>query len=151
MKRISTSFVVLSLLCLGSFTQSVRGDSAKVTDVTFNSVRDRSSVETVDFDSGEGHEVLHVSKAPLLVVGDFAKADVVPKGGHAVLELTLRDKAASRLMAFSKKNVGQKLAVLVNHQLVKAPLIRIPITERGCKWMRLMKLRRMISLVRLMI
>ena len=131
MKRIPVSFFVLILICFSPFiTPSTRAGMIDARSLTLNSVQDKSSINTIDLSLQGDPEVLHVTKNPLLTLADFAKAEVSSKGGKAILQVTLRDSGASRLMEFSKNNVGRKLAVLVDRQLVKAPLIRVPIAGK---------------------
>lgn len=126
MKRIGIGFIFVLLICMSSFV-SYASEAANTVSFTINPVQNQAGPNTVDLSSPEEAAVLHVSTKPLLTSDDFSSAAVFSKKGRSVLRLTLREAGALRLRDFSKANVGEKLAVVVDHKLLGAPVIRVPI------------------------
>ena len=76
-------------------------------------------------------ETLHVSKKPVLSLKDFTHADVNITEGQVTLNLSLTPSAGERIKSFTSKNVGKRLAFIVNGKLLKAPKVRDPIDGKG--------------------
>ena len=70
-------------------------------------------------------------KAPVLTEQDFTQAEVATKEGVSTLKIKMSADGVRKMKAFTEQNVGSLLALLVDGHLIKAPVIRAPITGPG--------------------
>jgi preprotein translocase subunit SecD len=75
--------------------------------------------------------VLHLKAAPLLTMADFAGAGVTLTENQIVLNVDLDRDGAARIQAFSKANVGARIAFIADGQVIKTAKILDPITFNG--------------------
>lgn len=76
---------------------------------------------------------LCLAKAPVLTVKDIESvaADSSQLEGKKVyfLNVMLQETSASRFGEVTKKNVGKRMAVIIDNELIMVPIIRDPITS----------------------
>jgi preprotein translocase subunit SecD len=86
---------------------------------------------TIHAFAGSAHvvEISPITQPALISRGDFKSAEVTGHGNKAVLNLKLKNSAAKKLKAYTEKNVGQELPLMVDGKVVGTPVIRAPITD----------------------
>lgn len=73
----------------------------------------------------KSNETIYVDPTPLVTDADIEKATIgQDQDGEAAVYVTLTDKAAQRLLAFTTANLGRRLAVLMQENALIAPVIR---------------------------
>jgi Preprotein translocase subunit SecD len=78
-----------------------------------------------------GGKVLHLKAAPLLTLADFTGANVTLTENQIVLNVDLDRDGAARIQAFSKANVGTRIAFIADGEVIKTAKILDPITFAG--------------------
>jgi preprotein translocase subunit SecD len=101
MKRITTS--IIAVLFFSSLAQAV-----EIKSLTFNPVANQ----------------------PLLTSQDFSEAHVVTKKGRVLLQATLTSEGSTKLKEYSLAHVGERLAIMSGDQIVAAPVIRVPMSQK---------------------
>jgi preprotein translocase subunit SecD len=99
--------------------------------IFINRVFQKASSNTVDMKASDDNETFHVSKRPLLVIQDFSDAEPSVDEGSPALNLELTPVGAQKIREFTSKNVGKRLAFIVDGKLIRAPVIRDVITGPG--------------------
>lgn len=81
----------------------------------------------------DGQDTLCLEVQPVITVHDLASCgadSAVLDGKEAfVLNIRLKKSIVSKFTAFTKQHVGRKLALVIDEQVVMAPMIRDPITS----------------------
>ena len=78
---------------------------------------------------GGPDEVLYVSNTPLLEGKDLTQARVETRLFGPDLLVTVTPEGAKRLRDVTSSHIGARLAVVVNHVLISAPIIRMAIED----------------------
>lgn len=113
-------FIVLSLLTFLNFTFAKSGTA----DLHISSVVANSTSDSVLVRSKDGGETLNVSTNPLLTIDDLKSAKVLKEGKEARMSVKINESAALKLRSYTANHAGERLAVIVNGELVSAPAIR---------------------------
>ncbi len=90
----------------------------------------QASSSTRDVVSPDGATV-HVAREPLLTFDDFTNANVTLTEGQLVLNIGLKPPGAKRWMDFTARNVGSRVAFLVDDKVLRMPTIKDPNTGAG--------------------
>jgi len=101
--------------------------------VQFRLVEDKESPDTVPMKMMGKDDTLHVSKQVLLNALDVesAKATRERHTGFASILLNFTRDGWKKFAEITEKNVGRRLAIVVNGQLVSAPVIRSRVAGGG--------------------
>lgn len=74
-------------------------------------------------------EKFYVQDEVLLSNEDIQFAFPVKRQEHSVIELTFTEAGKEKFARITKENVGKKMGVLIDGELIMAPTIRAPILE----------------------
>ncbi len=82
--------------------------------------------------SREGKEWFLVDKVPIITGSDLKTAYVSKdEFGRPAVGFELKSEAASKFAEFTSKNIGKRLAIVLEDEVVSAPVIRSRISDRG--------------------
>jgi preprotein translocase subunit SecD len=99
--------------------------------IEFSAVADAQSDSTKPVTLNDGTTV-QVSRTPLLMSADITGGSASSTAGEWVVNVDMTGEGAKRLDAFSKQNVGRKMAVLVDGKVHGGtPRVAGPITAKG--------------------
>ncbi|NPB06409.1 MAG: protein translocase subunit SecD [Aquificae bacterium] len=88
--------------------------------------------ETEILPSRDGTEWFLLEKLPVVTGSDLKTAYVgVDELGQPAVNFELKAEAAERFGEFTEKNVGRRLAIVLEDKVVSAPVIRSRISDRG--------------------
>jgi preprotein translocase subunit SecD len=71
----------------------------------------------------------HLHRIPLVTNNDVVQARVVENGGTFGVDLTFTPEAAARMRVATSAHYGKPLAIIVNGELVAAPLVRDTVSD----------------------
>jgi preprotein translocase subunit SecD len=77
----------------------------------------------------EDGSVFHVAKKALLTEKDISDASVTPAEDQSTLNMSLKAAGSKEMKQFTSTHVGNKLALVVNGELVKTPAVKMPIKD----------------------
>ena len=127
-KQLVLSLMIISA-CLGCATGAAQ--TAACPAIEMSAVADAPSDSTRQValpDSGR----ISVARTPLVTSADITGAHASRVADQWVLNVDMNDAAAKRVQEFSSKNVGRKLAVLIDGKVNGGtPKIAGPITGKG--------------------
>lgn len=83
------------------------------------------AMETPDPENGP----VYVAPAPLMTSYDLAQAEMILQYGRPALYFSVTADGASRLAEFTGQSIGQVLAIVVDGQVLAAPVVRQPILD----------------------
>jgi preprotein translocase subunit SecD len=72
---------------------------------------------------------LHLHKVPLVTNNDVIQARLVERNGMFDVDLTFSPEAASRMQIATSSHVGKPLAIIVDGELLAAPVVRETISS----------------------
>ncbi|GAB6066306.1 protein translocase subunit SecD [Aquifex pyrophilus] len=82
--------------------------------------------------SREGDEWFLLEKVPVITGKDLKTAYVgVDELGQPAVNFELKSEAAEKFGEFTEKNIGKRLAIVLDNKVVSAPVIRSRISDRG--------------------
>ncbi len=82
--------------------------------------------------SREGDEWFLLDKVPVITGQDLKTAYVgVDEFGQPAVNFELKSEAADKFGEFTQKNIGKRLAIVLDNKVVSAPVIRARISDRG--------------------
>ena len=78
----------------------------------------------------ETNEFLVLEDTVLFTQNDIASAEIVfDDYGNSAVKVTLTDGAAARFASITESNIGRRVGIVVNSELITAPQIRQKITD----------------------
>ncbi len=82
--------------------------------------------------SRDGTEWFLLDKVPVITGQDLKTAYVgVDEFGQPAVNFELKSEAAEKFGEFTEKNIGKRLAIVLDNKVVSAPVIRSRISDRG--------------------
>ena len=82
--------------------------------------------------SRDGNEWFLVDKVPIISGSDLKTAYISKdEFGRPAVGFELKSEAASKFAEFTSKNIGKRLAIVLEEKVVSAPVIRSRISDRG--------------------
>ena len=90
----------------------------------------QAGAATRDLVSSDG-SVVRVARQPLLTFDDFTSASVTLTEGQIALNIGLTPSSSKRWMEFTARNVGARVAFIVDDKVVRKPRIMDPNTGSG--------------------
>ncbi|MBU0984065.1 MAG: hypothetical protein KKA42_09360 [candidate division Zixibacteria bacterium] len=75
-----------------------------------------------------GGQTFYLNENIMFSNEDVVAATVPGDGDHPFVELTFSDDAAVRLAQFTEENIGRRVAMIIDGELLAAPIIQAPIT-----------------------
>ena len=78
----------------------------------------------------ESGQPLYVAPEPFLTEQDISQASVFASRERTLIELEFRGLAAARLEQVTRANIGSRLAVFINDQLILSPWVQAPTASR---------------------
>jgi len=116
---------IFLVFCAGSIASA---GSVSAIKIEVRPVVEEGGSSSVDMKADDG-SVFHVSKAALLTEKDLSDASVTPAGEHSTLNLVLNGSGAKQMTSYTSGHVGAKLAFVVDGELLKVPVVRVPIQD----------------------
>ncbi len=128
MKKILISFILL-LPLLNLFPQTKNLETGLYAVIPLDSCTGMNNKIAVEFLT----DTLCLNPKPLITVKDFdsCKIDSSMYSREKILFLNikLKDYATEKFKEITTKNVGKKIAVIIDNKVVLAPIVRDPITN----------------------
>jgi len=122
MKRIAVLIVFLSLLACGTPEKEVE----KVR-VEFRAAQTEPGEGLIRMTIPGTVQAFYVHNEVLISNADIAWAVVSSWEGRPVVELTLTESGKEKFAQVTKENVGKRMGILVNGELLLVPVIQAPI------------------------
>lgn len=145
MKRIAAMVLVIACAAGISSCAKKQGqikDVPQKTDVTLDNAAQKkgSYIEVRFVQQGESegitwavretNEFLVLEDAVLFTQKDIASAEIVfDDYGNSAVKVTLSDAAAARFASITESNIGRRVGIVVNSELITAPQIRQKISD----------------------
>ena len=111
---------------LSGFIVSAAALSAKA-GVEIRPVLDAENPNAVALVDEESGATFWVEKTPVVGVDDLASANTWVSKGQAFVGIKLTDDGAKKIQKFTRDHIGERMALVVDGRLIKAPTIRDPI------------------------
>ncbi len=120
--------LVILFLAVPVFAQTATDKELPPTTVRFSAVCEdgypESKEMTMKGRSAGATEKLSVLNDPIITEKDILKAKVVPEGGKNNIVITLKPTGQTKLNAGVADLLNKQLAIIVNDELVSAPVLR---------------------------
>ncbi len=115
---------LMAMLCLVLLV----GCSEQVT-MEFRLADDNPGEQLTGMALAGGEETFSLEGDVLFSHDDVTQALVLGQGTHPFIELTFSEEASARFAQVTEENVGRRVGMIIDGELLSAPIIRAPITQ----------------------